>query len=38
VNSKNVNQGKEKSCADYAKSFVRGFITVYMAWFLGVDV
>ena len=38
MNSKNVNQGKEKSCADYAKSFVRGFITVYMAWFLGVDV
>jgi hypothetical protein len=45
VNSKRVNQSKgssqgkeEKSCADYAKSFVRGFITVYMAWFLGVDV
>ena len=37
MNSKNVNQGKEKSCADYARSFVRGFITVYMAWFLGVD-
>jgi len=44
VNSKRVNQskggsqGKEKSCVDYARSFVRGFITVYMAWFLGVDV
>jgi hypothetical protein len=38
VNSKNVNQGKEKSCADYARSYVRGFITVYIAWFLGVDV
>jgi hypothetical protein len=25
------------SCVDYARSFVRGFITVYMAWFLGVD-
>jgi hypothetical protein len=31
------SQGKEKSCVDYARSYVRGFITVYMAWFLGVD-
>jgi hypothetical protein len=36
--SKGNGQDKEKSCADYAKSYVRGFITVYMAWFLGVDV
>jgi hypothetical protein len=28
---------KEKSCVDYARSYVRGFITVYIAWFLGVD-
>ena len=35
---KRVNQGKEdKTCADYVRSYVRGFITVYMAWFLGVD-
>jgi len=38
VNSKNVNQGKEKACSGYVKSYVRGFITVYIAWFLGVDV
>jgi hypothetical protein len=38
MNSKRANQGKEeKSCADYARSYVRGFITVYIAWFLGVD-
>ena len=37
--SKGSNQGREeKSCADYVKSYVRGFITVYIAWFLGVDV
>jgi hypothetical protein len=36
--SKGSNQGKDKSCADYVKSYVRGFITVYIAWFLGVDV
>jgi hypothetical protein len=37
--NKGSNQGKEeKTCADYARSFVRGFITVYIAWFLGVDV
>jgi hypothetical protein len=38
VNGKHVNQGGEdKSCVDYARSYVRGFITVYTAWFLGVD-
>ena len=38
MNGKRVNQGGEdKSCVDYARSYVRGFITVYMAWFLGVD-
>jgi hypothetical protein len=37
--NKDSNQGKEeKACADYVKSYVRGFITVYIAWFLGVDV
>ena len=36
--NKGSNQGKDKSCADYVKSYVRGFITVYIAWFLGVDV
>ena len=36
--SKGSNQGREeKPCADYVKSYVRGFITVYIAWFLGVD-
>ena len=35
---KRVNQGKDKSCIDYVRSYVRGFITVYIAWFLGVDV
>jgi len=45
VNNKHANQSKgsnqgreEKACADYVKSYVRGFITVYIAWFLGVDV
>jgi hypothetical protein len=37
--SRGSGQGKEeKACADYARSYVRGFITVYMAWSLGVDV
>ncbi len=37
--NKGSNQGKEdKTCADYVRSYVRGFITVYIAWFLGVDV
>jgi uncharacterized protein YecA (UPF0149 family) len=35
--NKGSNQGKDKSCADYVKSYVRGFITVYIAWLLGVD-
>jgi len=26
-----------KTCVDYARSYVRGFITVYIAWFLGLD-
>jgi len=38
VVGKRVNQGKDKSCIDYVRSYVRGFITVYTAWFLGVDV
>jgi hypothetical protein len=38
VVGKRANQGKEdKTCADYVRSYVRGFITVYTAWFLGVD-
>jgi len=37
--SKGSGQGREeKTCADYVRSYVRGFITVYIAWFLGVDV
>jgi len=27
-----------EECVDYARGFVRGFITVYIAWFLGLDV
>ena len=34
---KRANQGRDKSCIDYVRSYVRGFITVYIAWFLGVD-
>jgi len=26
-----------EDCVDYARSYVRGFITTYMAWFLGLD-
>ena len=26
-----------KTCVDYARSYVRGFITVYIAWFLGLE-
>jgi hypothetical protein len=35
--SKGSGQGKEKACSGYVKSYVRGFITVYIAWLLGVD-
>jgi len=26
-----------EDCVEYARSYVRGFITTYMAWFLGID-
>jgi len=26
-----------EDCVEYARSYVRGFITTYMAWFLGLD-
>ncbi len=26
-----------EECVEYARSYVRGFITAYMAWFLGLD-
>jgi hypothetical protein len=26
-----------EECVDYARSYVRGFVTTYMAWFLGLD-
>ena len=26
-----------EDCVEYARGYVRGFITVYMAWFLGID-
>jgi len=35
--NKGGNQGRDKSCVDYVRSYVRGFITVYITWFLGVD-
>jgi len=38
VVGKRTNQSRDKTCADYVRSYVRGFITVYTAWFLGVDV
>jgi hypothetical protein len=34
----NKSETYVKTCIDYARSYVRGFITVYIAWFLGLDV